>query len=96
MRLTGVRLIVCVQVDTIDGLVPIVPTALSRVGESNKALLRKDIKDTIWVNRASRSDELPAAAWLRVVWLAEGMKLTRRALAVHAGLWRSTARCTPT
>jgi hypothetical protein len=42
-------------VDTIDGLVPVVPTALSRFGvESDRAALRKDVKDTIWVSRASR------------------------------------------
>jgi hypothetical protein len=42
------------NVDTIDGLVPLIPIALSRVGlASERAALKKDIKDCIWVNRAS-------------------------------------------
>ena len=40
--------------DTIDGLVPLVPVVLSRINDPNKAALKKDLKDCIWVNRASR------------------------------------------
>ena len=42
--------------DTIDGLVPLIPIALSRLGEAStpRTSLKKDIKDCIWVNRASK------------------------------------------
>lgn len=40
--------------DTIDGLVPLVPVALSHVIDRTGSALRKDIKDCTYVNRASR------------------------------------------
>jgi len=40
------------QVDTIDGLVPLVPIALSRLGvASERAALKKDIKASFFLNK---------------------------------------------